>query len=34
MSQQELLAKVIRALDEAGIGYVVSGSLVSRGDGR
>jgi hypothetical protein len=29
MSQQELLIRVVQALDEAGIGYMVTGSLVS-----
>ena len=29
MSQQELLIRVVRALDDAGIGYMVTGSLVS-----
>lgn len=29
MSQQELLIRVARALDEAGIGYMVTGSLAS-----
>lgn len=29
MSQQELLKKVVQALDEKGIGYMVTGSLVS-----
>ena len=29
MSQQELLGKVIRVLDDAGIEYMLSGSLAS-----